>query len=83
MNAKLHAVTDASGRPISLVMTARQVSDYSGAAAMLDSLPKVQWLLGDRDYDAECFQGALQAMGVTPCIPEIPNRTHPLRQMPL
>ena len=53
MNTKLHAVTDANGRPISLFVTAGQVSDYTGAAALLDSLPKAQWLLGDRGYDAD------------------------------
>lgn len=52
MNTKLHAVTDANGRPISFFMTAGQVSDYTGAAALLDGLPKAQWLLGDRGYDA-------------------------------
>lgn len=46
MNTKLHAVTDANGRPISLFVTAGQVSDYTGAAALLDSLPRAQWLLG-------------------------------------
>lgn len=34
-NTKLHAVTDAEGRPIRFFMTARQVSDYKGAAALL------------------------------------------------
>ena len=29
-------------------MTARQISDYTGAAALLDDLLKAQWLLGDR-----------------------------------
>lgn len=29
-------------------MTAGQVSDYTGAAALLDSLPRAQWLLVDR-----------------------------------
>ena len=47
MNTKLHAVTDANGRPLSFFMTAGQVSDYTGAAALLDDLPKAQWLLGD------------------------------------
>lgn len=50
MNTKLHAVTDANGKPVSLFMTAGQASDYAGAAALLDSLPRAQWLLGDRDY---------------------------------
>ena len=31
MNTKLHAVTDAEGRPIRFFMTAGQVSDYTGA----------------------------------------------------
>nr|WP_313454539.1 IS5 family transposase [Brevundimonas sp.] len=79
MNTKLHAVTDANGRPISLFMTAGQVSDYTGAAALLDSLPRAQWLLGDRGYDADWFRDALQAKGVTPCIPGRKSRTDPIR----
>lgn len=66
MNTKLHAVTNANGRPISLFMTAGQVSDYTGAAALLDSLPRAQWLLGDRGYDADWFRDALQARGSRP-----------------
>lgn len=69
MNTKLHAVTDANGRPISFFMTAGQVSDYIGAAALLDELPKAQWLLADRGYDADWFRDALQEKGITPCIP--------------
>lgn len=79
MNTKLHAVTDANGRPISLFVTAGQVSDYTGAAALLDSLPKAQWLLGDRGYDADWFRDALQAKGITPCIPRRKSRTEPVR----
>ena len=55
MNTKLHALADANGRPLSFFMTAGQVSDYTGAAALLDDLPKAQWLLGDRGYDADWF----------------------------
>ena len=67
MNTKLHAVTDANGRPLSFFMTAGQVSDYIGAAALLDELPKAQWLLGDRGYDADWFRDALQKKGIKPC----------------
>jgi transposase len=66
MNTKLHAVADANGRPLSFFMTAGQVSDYTGAAALLDDLPKAQWLLGDRGYDADWFRDALQAKGTSP-----------------
>ncbi|WP_144423494.1 IS5 family transposase [Sphingopyxis sp. 113P3] len=77
MNTKLHAVSDANGRPISFFMTAGQVSDYTGAAALLDSLPKAQWMLADRGYDADWFRDALQEKGITPCIPgrKIRNKT--------
>jgi IS5 family transposase len=69
MNTKLRAVADAKGRPLSFFMTAVQVSDYTGAAALLDVLPKAQWLLGDRGYDPDWFRDALQAKGIQPCIP--------------
>ena len=53
MNTKLHAITDADGRPIRFFMTAGEVSDDTGPAALLDSLPKADWLLADRGYDAD------------------------------
>ena len=65
----LHAVADANGRPLSFFMTAGQASDYTGTAALLDDLPKAQWLLGDRGYDADWFRDALQAKGIQTCIP--------------
>ena len=48
MNTKLHAVTDAIGRPIPFSMTAGQVSDYTGPAALLSHLPEADWLIADR-----------------------------------
>ena len=48
MNTKLHAICDSQGRPLNLFVTAGQVSDYTGAKALLSGLPDVQWLLGDR-----------------------------------
>ncbi len=63
MNTKLHAICDSQGRPIDLFVTAGQVSDYTGARALLGSLPKVEWLLGDRGYDADWFREALKEKG--------------------
>ncbi len=51
--AKLHAVTDAKGRPICFFMSAGQVSDHAGAAALLDSLPQADWFLANRGYDTD------------------------------
>lgn len=69
MNTKLHAVADASGRPIGFFMSAGQARDYTGAAALLDSLPKAGWLLADRGYDADWFREALKDNGIKVCIP--------------
>jgi transposase len=79
MNTKLHAVSDAEGPPLSFFMIAGQVSDYTGAAARLDDLPKAQWLLGDRGYDADWFRDALEAKGIQPCIPGRRSRNEPVR----
>ena len=69
MNTKLHAVTDSSGRPLRLFITAGQVSDYTGAAALISGLPKAEWLLADRGYDADWFRETLVDKGTKPCIP--------------
>ena len=36
---------------------------------MLDELPKTKWPLADRVHDPDWFRDALQAKGITPCIP--------------
>ena len=79
MNTKLHAVTDANGRPVSFFITAGQISDYTGAAALLDELPKAKWLLADRGYDADWYRDALQAKGITPCIPGRKSRNKTIK----
>lgn len=79
MNTKLHAVTDANGRPLSLFITASQISDYAGAAALLDDLPKAQWMLTNRGYDAEWFRDALQQKGIKPFIPGRQSRSLPVQ----
>ena len=47
---------------------------HTGAAALLDALPKAQWLLGDPGYDAYWFRDALQEKAITPCIPSRKSR---------
>ncbi len=36
---------------------------------MVSSLPKVDWMLGDRGYDAVWFREALKDKGIHACIP--------------
>ena len=79
LNTKLHAVTDARGRPLKFFMTAGQVSDYTGAAALLGSLPAAEWMLADRGYDADWFRDALKDKGIRPCIPGRKSRGKAVR----
>lgn len=79
MNTKLHAVTDENGCPISFFMSAGEAGDYTGAAALLNSLPPALWLLADRGYDADRFREGLQNKGVKACIPGRKSRTKPVK----
>jgi len=79
MNTKLHAVCDSHGRPPNIFVTAGQVSDYIGAHALVGSLPKVEWLLGDRGYDADWFREALKDKEIRACIPGRTQRKRPVK----
>ncbi|HEY8622402.1 MAG TPA: IS5 family transposase [Casimicrobiaceae bacterium] len=74
LNSKLHAVCDGQGRPLVMLLSEGQMSDYKGAAMMLAALPKAKAMLGDRGYDADWFRNALTERGITPCIPSKANR---------
>ena len=74
MNSKLHAVCDGHGRPLILLLTEGQMSDYKGAALMLNVLPRAKELLGDKGYDADWFRQALTERGIAACIPSKSNR---------
>lgn len=79
MDTKLHAVTDQNGRPLSFFMTAGQISDYTGVAALLDSFPSAQWMLRDRGYDSDWFRDALEEKGIKLCIPGRRSRGKPVK----
>ncbi len=57
-----------------MLLSEGQMSDYKGAALMIDALPKAKVLMGDRGYDADWFRNALIARGIAPCIPSRANR---------
>jgi transposase len=61
-----------------MLLSEGQMSDYKGAALMIDALPEARTMLGDRGYDADWFREALIARGMTPCIPSKINRKVPI-----
>lgn len=50
-------------------MSAGQVSDDTGAAALPDSLSQADWFLGDRGHDADWLRKVLQNSEIKACIP--------------
>lgn len=61
-----------------MLLSEGQMSDYKGAALMLDALPPAKALLGDRGYDANWFRAALAERGIAACIPSKLNRKIPI-----
>jgi len=57
-----------------MLLSEGQMSDYKGAALMIDAFPKAKALLGDKGYDADWFREALSKRGIAPCIPSKTNR---------
>ncbi|MET3900372.1 transposase [Devosia sp. UYZn731] len=44
---------DEKGRPLVMLPSEGQMSDYKGAALMIEALPRAKAMLGDRGYDAD------------------------------
>jgi len=78
LNSKLHAVCDADGKPLILLLTEGQISDYRGAATILPALPPADVLIADKGYDSNWFRHALAGLGIEPCIPSRSGRKEPV-----
>ncbi|EPR10610.1 transposase IS4 [Sphingobium indicum IP26] len=61
-----------------MLLSEGQMSDYKGAALMIDAFPQAKALLADRGYDADWFRHALAERGITACIPSKTNRKVPI-----
>ena len=51
------------------------MSDHRGATALIDALPGDCDLIADKGYDSDGYRAALEADGITPCIPPLNSRT--------
>jgi transposase len=61
-----------------MLLSEGQMSDYKGAALIIDAFPKAKALLADRGYDADWFRAALTNRGIAACIPSKANRKVPI-----
>ena len=69
---------DGDGKPITLVLTASQVSGYRGADRVLAALPEAEVLIADKGYDSNKFRKALAQRGIASCMPGRSNRKEPI-----
>jgi len=67
--SKPYAIIDARDRPIRIVLTAGNVSNYVGVLAVISSIPKADWSLENLGYDTDLFRNGLKDMGIDFCIP--------------
>ena len=79
LTTKIHAVVDALGRPIRLMLTAGQVHDSHGARELLIDLDNGTIVLGDKAYDADWIRAQIKEQGAVANIPNKANRTHRYR----
>ena len=61
-----------------MLLSEGQMSDFKGAALMIDLFPKAKVLLGDKGYDADWFREALSNRKIQACIPSKSNRKVPI-----
>jgi transposase len=73
---KIHALTDALGYPVRLILTPGQDSDITQAENLLEGI-QAEAAIADKAYDADSLIQTLEARGTTPVIPPRSNRTTP------
>jgi len=74
LTTKIHALTDANGLPLDLVLTAGEAADCSAAAQLLGRLRQGTILLADKAYDADWLRRSIESTGAAPNIPSKINR---------
>ena len=76
-NTKIHALADAKGRLIAILLTAGEAHDYPVAKRLIRRVKPPRRLLGDNAYDGDDLRHELDERGTKPVIPNRSNRRHP------
>jgi transposase len=74
LTTKIHALTDAHGLPLELVLTPGQAGDCPVAAHLLGHLREGTIVLADKAYDADWLRRQIEAAGAAPNIPPMVHR---------
>lgn len=76
-NTKIHAITDAKGRLLSVLLTGGQAHDCPVAERLIRRTRPARKLLGDKAYDSAELRHWLADRGTKAVIPSLSNRKHP------
>lgn len=69
LTTKVHALVDANGLPLELVLTPGQAGDCPVAERLLGHLHEGTIVLADKAYDADWLRRQIEAAGAAPNIP--------------
>src|SRR6516164_6999503 len=78
-NTKIHALGDAKGRLIAILLTGGEAHDCPVAERLICRVEPAECMLGDRAYDSAELREELDEQGTKPVIPNRSNRKQPFR----
>lgn len=76
-NTKIHAIADAKGRLLSVLLTGGQTHDCPPAKRLIRRTKSAKRLLGDRAYDSAELRQWLNGRGTKAVVPNKSNRKQP------
>ena len=76
-NTKIHAIADAKGRLLSILLTGGQAHDCPPSQRLIRRSKVAKKLLGDKAYDSEELRLWLNARGTKAVVPNRSNRKQP------
>jgi transposase len=78
-NTKIHAIADAKGRLLSLLLTGGEAHDCPVAKRLIRRCKAAEELPGDKAYDSDELRKELEDRGIKPVIPNKSNRKRRFR----
>src|SRR3979490_3393450 len=78
-NTKIHALADAKGRLIAILLTGGEAHDCPVANRLIRRVKPAKHMLGDKAYDSGELREELDERGTKPVIPNRTSRKQPFR----
>ena len=78
-NTKIHAIADAKGRLLSILLTGGEAHDCPPASRLIRRTKAAKKLLGDKAYDSAELRQWMKRRGTKAVVPNRSNRKQPFR----